>query len=357
MKSKRLMPFLTAAVMLFSSLSPLSCLSVSAEEKEVTVNGLNFTISNGEATLTGATKSPVNLVVPSTVNGVPVTKIGEDAFYENKVIETVSVPSSVKVMEAEAFRYCENLTKVTMAEGVQSIGSVQFYFCQKLKEINIPKSLTSIGSQCFTSTAWIYDQRAKSKNGLVIFNNILIDGVEATGNCKIPETVTQIAANAFINSEIYQVFIPKSISYIPQGAFSYCKKLAGVTVANPNCVFACMEENKGEDIYYCCFFNIATSTGGFNFSGPMRGYLGSTAQAYAEKHHVWFNIQGDIDRDGKLTADDSNLILIEYLTTDVLNGATTMTREQAKSADYDFDDKITADDANDVLYAYLDALM
>lgn len=356
MKSKKLLQLLTAAVMLLSSLMLLPCLSVSAADQEVTVNGLNYTISNGQATLTGATKTPVNLVVPSTVNGVPVTKIGEDAFYENKVIETVSVPSSVKVMEAEAFRYCENLTKVTMAEGVQSIGPVQFYFCQKLKEINIPKSLTSIGSQCFTSTPWIYDQREKSKNGLVIFNNILIDGVEATGNCKIPETVTQIVSNAFINSEIYQVFIPKSVSYIPPGTFSYCKKLAGVTVANPNCVFACMEKNKGEDVY-CCFFNIATSTGGFNFSGPMRGYLGSTAQAYAEKHHVWFNIQGDIDRDGMLTPDDANLVLIEYLTVNVMNGASTMTREQAKSADYDFDDKITADDANSVLFGYLDALM
>ena len=64
--------------------------------------------------------------IPATVNGIPVTAIGE-----------------------KAFSGCTGLTSVTIPEGVESIGDEAFYGCSKITEITIPSSVTEIGESAF----------------------------------------------------------------------------------------------------------------------------------------------------------------------------------------------------------------
>lgn len=72
------------------------------------------------------------IVIPSTYNGLPVTKILPNSFTcngeTNSTLKSITIPDSIVEIGASAFSSCENL-----------------------EEINIPASVTVIGSQAFAS--------------------------------------------------------------------------------------------------------------------------------------------------------------------------------------------------------------
>src|SRR5262245_32980957 len=83
-----------------------------------------YTTNNGAITITKYT-GPRVAVIPSEINGLPVTTIGSDAFTGTDV------------------------TSVTIPNGVTSIGDYVFFSCTNLATITIPDSVTSIGQGAF----------------------------------------------------------------------------------------------------------------------------------------------------------------------------------------------------------------
>ena len=78
-----------------------------------------------------------------------VSEIGEGAFLGSD-IETVSLPSSLRVIQDSAFKFCEKLNKVDISEGLEKIKSFAFSACYNLKVIVFPNSLRYIGSYVFS---------------------------------------------------------------------------------------------------------------------------------------------------------------------------------------------------------------
>lgn len=75
-----------------------------------------------------------------------VTSIGDDFFYSNTTIQSVSFPKVTSV-GAEAFRACSKLTSVNFPEAV-TIGQHAFRNSVKLTEVVFPKA-TSVGGYAF----------------------------------------------------------------------------------------------------------------------------------------------------------------------------------------------------------------
>src|SRR5580658_10270934 len=80
-----------------------------------------YTTNDGAITITGYTGTNRTVTIPASINGLPVTSIGTEAF-DNKT----------------------NLTNIYMPNGVTSIGSSAFYGCIRLTNITIPASLTNL---------------------------------------------------------------------------------------------------------------------------------------------------------------------------------------------------------------------
>lgn len=55
-----------------------------------------------------------------------VTSIGRRAFYFNQVIEMVTIPASVSVVEQEAFQYCKNLKSIKILGEIKKVGKSAF---------------------------------------------------------------------------------------------------------------------------------------------------------------------------------------------------------------------------------------
>ncbi len=68
-------------------------------------------------------------------------------------------------------------------------------------------------------------------NNLIIIDNVVVDGHNCTGDVVIPEGVTEIADEAFINqSEISSVMIPDTVTRIGISAFENCDNLTCISI-------------------------------------------------------------------------------------------------------------------------------
>ena len=110
-----------------------------------------YTTNNGTITITKYTGSGGAVTIPNSTNGLPVTSIGTNAFYQSTTLTSVTIGTNVASIGDWAFYGCTSLTSVTMPNSVISIGDDAFSDCTSLISVTIPNSVTSIGNYAFFS--------------------------------------------------------------------------------------------------------------------------------------------------------------------------------------------------------------
>ncbi len=93
-----------------------------------------------------------SVTVPSTVE-----IIGADAFENNTEIEKIVLSNSVKKIEPYAFWGCENLETVVLGKGLSEVSDYVFANCKGLKEMSIPSNIRSIGIYSFVDCVNLTD--------------------------------------------------------------------------------------------------------------------------------------------------------------------------------------------------------
>jgi hypothetical protein len=142
-------------------------------------------------TITGYQGDSLEIEIPQTIGGLPVTAIGESAF-EGK-----------------------GLTRLTLPEGIESIGFFAFYG-NRLKDLVIPHTVTTIDGGAFGSN---------ELESLVLFDNLtVIETVAFQGNnlshIELPESLEEIGQLAFASNRLTKVVIPDNVIRVDDGAFS-----------------------------------------------------------------------------------------------------------------------------------------
>src|ERR1039457_1377456 len=95
-----------------------------------------YTINNGTITITGYTGPGGAVTIPSTIDGLPVTTIGDSAFAFCP-LSSVTIPNSVISIGDWAFFDCRSLTSVTIPNSVTNIGDHAFDECSGLNAIPV----------------------------------------------------------------------------------------------------------------------------------------------------------------------------------------------------------------------------
>ena len=75
--------------------------------------------------------------------------IRPEEFTGNFLLESVTIPESVKHIGEHAFANCKNLSEVIISDNVFNIDCGAFSNCESLGEIFIPNSVTNIGADAF----------------------------------------------------------------------------------------------------------------------------------------------------------------------------------------------------------------
>ena len=104
----------------------------------VAKSDFEYSVNNGTITIMGYLGTEYDVVIPSTVDGLPVVAIGEDAFRGARVT-SISIPSSVKTIDWFAFAQCTSLKEITIPFSVTSISYGAFDYCPKDMKIICPK--------------------------------------------------------------------------------------------------------------------------------------------------------------------------------------------------------------------------
>jgi len=103
-------------------------------------------VNDSEVIITGYTGAGGAVVIPETINGMPVTHIAPWAF-ANKGLISVTIPPSVMRIEEGAFSG-NRLAYLIIPGSVQRIGEIAFE-ANRMTNLTIQDGVTSIGSGAF----------------------------------------------------------------------------------------------------------------------------------------------------------------------------------------------------------------
>ena len=165
---------------------------------------------------------PANFRIPNKLNGRPVTEIADEVFKDRTELESVTLPSSLKI-----------------------IGNECFYGCENLKTFNVPNSISSIGTAAFDDTAWLENQ----EDGEVVVGQMLYT---YKGEMDYPaavlssdehadeyETVVDLSKYVNMSSGVFKnqtnlvyVEFPENFTEIYESTFQGCTSLTTVKLSD-----------------------------------------------------------------------------------------------------------------------------
>ncbi len=326
-------------------------------------NGLEYEIIDNQITIRGYTGQTKTVIIPSSINNLPVQTISKDAFNNSDIISKIHLPHTITTIESYGFYNCQNLASITVDENnpnfcdvngvlfnkdrtillkypngrsdnsyiipedVISIDESAFHYSIHLDQIVLPKSLIAPIDginfmYCELSTLNVTEGNPNycSVNG-VLFNKerttlIFCPPKTPSKTYIIPKEVTTIGKGAFFSSEVNAIYFHSNITSIGQNAFTFCWDMKDVYYS-------------GSEEEWLAFW------GSYNNGFP-----------YAAVH---FNYQsptvtyGDLNGDDAVNAKDA----LEVLKASV--GKIQLTEEQKTAADVNKDGQTNAKDALEIL--------
>ena len=169
----------------------------SYEESDRYYNGFIFESDGSSVVITeyvGESGEDIDLVIPATIGGLPVVKVGPLAPEEPLTyFNSVTIPEGIKILGANAF----SSLKVT-------------------EPIVIPSSVEEIEPGCFT-VAFLDGIEFAAGSRLKTIGDSAFAGVRIDGVLQLPEGIEVIGRNAFYDAFIVDIRLPSTLRRIEAG--------------------------------------------------------------------------------------------------------------------------------------------
>eukprot|EP00588_Corethron_pennatum_P012627 CAMPEP_0194275724 /NCGR_PEP_ID=MMETSP0169-20130528/8498_1 /TAXON_ID=218684 /ORGANISM="Corethron pennatum, Strain L29A3" /LENGTH=341 /DNA_ID=CAMNT_0039019263 /DNA_START=365 /DNA_END=1386 /DNA_ORIENTATION=+ len=139
----------------------------------------------------------------------------------NEVVDGIATfPEGAVLVGANAFENCERLTEVTVPPAVTEIQTRAFFGASNLRTVTFPE-----GSRLHTirESAFSYNSADKQMQVQAIV---------------LPQSLTAMEANAFTDSGLRSIILPRSISTTPAGGQTALKYWFGLTCLDTNNIVA-----------------------------------------------------------------------------------------------------------------------
>ncbi|MBP3494995.1 MAG: leucine-rich repeat protein [Clostridia bacterium] len=177
------------------------------------------------------------IVVPSKYENLPVTSIGNSAFWNATEITSIIIPDSITSLGDCVFEGCTSLIYNELDNGCYLGSETNPYMVLvKAKDATITSCTVSDTAKFVCDSAF---------NGCTLLESVAISssvtkiGNAAFFNCAkltsitMPEGVTEIGYNAFYGcTQLASMTIPNSVTMIGQSAFNNCSSLKTLVIGN-----------------------------------------------------------------------------------------------------------------------------
>lgn len=167
-------------------------------------------------------------------------------------LKSVSLPSSLKVIDSYAFNSCASLQTITLPEHLERIENYAFQYCG-LEEILIPASTTFVSASAFNYNSRlrkvvvsddnpVYDSREQCNAIIETATNMMVSG---SVTAFFPRSVDKMSDEPFTGYDRPSLVIPSQVKEIGQWAFSclidtvYCESPIPAAWHGTTTLFAC----------------------------------------------------------------------------------------------------------------------
>lgn len=175
-----------------------------------------------------------HVTIPDTIDGNLVRGIGDSAFKDNKIIETVTLPNTIRFIGNEAFSK-SSIKTIDLGESVKYIYSHAFYSCNNLESITFPETVKIISNGVCSSCS-------KLKNVVILGARKIEIGAflcEGLKRIYLPDTLEEIEAYSFTSPcRFKQMILPQSLQKLNDTRFILHNNGLDIAVLNNNTEFA-----------------------------------------------------------------------------------------------------------------------
>ncbi|MGN1129513.1 MAG: leucine-rich repeat domain-containing protein, partial [Candidatus Flemingiibacterium sp.] len=207
--------------------------------------------------ITGIENAGENVVIPTTIDGYPVTGIAPSAFADCTQIKSVAVEDSeesqLTYILKKAFEGCTSLETVSLAKALRCVDGAAFSGCTALGEfiadwaplsdeelsergemyvaVDAEGVLFTLGGKRLTKypaarSAASYD----IPEGTVVLGGSSFSGAANLTNVTIPDTLRELNVVCFQSSGLTSIVLPSTVVRIDGGAFDDCTSLESIEV-------------------------------------------------------------------------------------------------------------------------------
>ncbi|MCQ2259309.1 MAG: leucine-rich repeat domain-containing protein [Bacteroidaceae bacterium] len=190
---------------------------------------VSYKLKGAQAIVTGMNMSYTSVKIPAsfTYAGTKYTVVGiaDGAFKttDGQKITSITLPSTITTIGNNAFYNCKLLTSITLPSSLQKIGTNAFYNNDGLKSLTIPASVTTINANAFYECDYIASLTfsGTSQCKTIGDNAFGYIGYQAPiASVSIPNSVTSLGQNVFTGAKIKSLTLGTGITTLPSLALS-----------------------------------------------------------------------------------------------------------------------------------------
>ena len=181
--------------LLFAAIVVMLAFSPAMSQTPVVIDGVKYVFEDGHASIDVSSGAQGSIELQDSVE----TEYG--------------VKWAVKTIKADAFKGCTGLTGLKLPKVLNRIEARAFSGCTALSNVVMSDSVIVVGERAF-------------------------ENCKALSTLALPDTLKNIADGAFSGSGLTAINIPAHVSNIGSGAFSYCDKMAAITVSAGNTTYS-----------------------------------------------------------------------------------------------------------------------
>jgi hypothetical protein len=262
---------------------------------DTAINDFSFKLTGDGYTITGYSGTAAVIVIPSAYNKKAVIGISDKAFYGNTNLISVTIPSAVVSVGAEAFASCTRLVSFNYnADAAVGTSVLSGSGSTAGFKITIGSAVKTIPAELLKEA--LVTEVAFSSDSAVTTIGTLFAGNTTLVGISLPEGVTKIVSAAFKGcSALVEIKFPQSLTAIGSNAFEGCTSLRSVTIPE-NVTTIETKSFINTPSLTCLNYNAVNVTAGsypFEYSGSSEGMtvtVGSRVTAIPANAFTWSGI-------------------------------------------------------------------